>query len=160
MLSPILAFTTDEAWELIPGKVGSVHETAWQPMGLIRPSEEATFWGEMFALRDILLLKLEEKRKGKVIGKSLEAKIHWFPERAKKLSDLVSDGKILEEFRELVNVSQFEITNDPKAELVVHADGKKCERCWHWETDVGSHKEHPTICGRCIAAVKEFQAGR
>ena len=26
----------------------------------------------------------------------------------------------------------------------------KCERCWHYEPDVGQHAEHPTLCGRCI----------
>jgi isoleucyl-tRNA synthetase len=41
---------------------------------------------------------------------------------------------------------------------VSKADGQKCERCWHWETDVGSNPAHPTICGRCVKAVLEFQA--
>ena len=38
---------------------------------------------------------------------------------------------------------------------VTHADGQKCERCWHWETDVGKNAEHPTICGRCVEVVKQ-----
>jgi isoleucyl-tRNA synthetase len=38
---------------------------------------------------------------------------------------------------------------------VEKADGQKCERCWHWETDVGSDPDHPTICARCVKAVKE-----
>jgi isoleucyl-tRNA synthetase len=37
----------------------------------------------------------------------------------------------------------------------VNADGQKYERCWHWETDVGSNAEHPTICARCVEAVKQ-----
>ncbi len=41
---------------------------------------------------------------------------------------------------------------------VLHADGQKCERCWHWETDIGQSAEHPTICGRCIEAVKQYKA--
>jgi len=40
---------------------------------------------------------------------------------------------------------------------VEKALGQKCERCWHWETDVGQNPEHPTICGRCIEAVKQFK---
>ena len=36
---------------------------------------------------------------------------------------------------------------------VSKAAGQKCERCWHWETDVGSHPAHPTICARCVQAV-------
>jgi isoleucyl-tRNA synthetase len=35
------------------------------------------------------------------------------------------------------------------------ADGQKCERCWHWETDVGAIPEHPTLCGRCVEAVRD-----
>jgi isoleucyl-tRNA synthetase len=30
----------------------------------------------------------------------------------------------------------------------------KCDRCWHWENDVGQNAEHPTLCGRCVVAVK------
>ncbi|MEK7190790.1 MAG: zinc finger domain-containing protein, partial [Pseudomonadota bacterium] len=26
----------------------------------------------------------------------------------------------------------------------------KCARCWHQRPDVGSHPEHPLICGRCV----------
>ena len=26
----------------------------------------------------------------------------------------------------------------------------KCERCWHYRDDVGSHADHPGICGRCV----------
>ena len=65
--------------------------------------------------------------------------------------------------RELLNVS--DLTNRKLAEIRFHilvskADGQKCERCWHWETDVGSNPEHPTICGRCVEAVKQFQGMR
>ena len=37
------------------------------------------------------------------------------------------------------------------------ADGEKCERCWHWEADVGSNAEHPTLCGCCVEAVNQFK---
>jgi isoleucyl-tRNA synthetase len=34
----------------------------------------------------------------------------------------------------------------------VSASGNsKCERCWHYVDDVGSHAAHPTVCARCIA---------
>lgn len=26
----------------------------------------------------------------------------------------------------------------------------KCERCWHHVASVGTHAQHPTLCGRCI----------
>jgi isoleucyl-tRNA synthetase len=33
----------------------------------------------------------------------------------------------------------------------------KCERCWHYRPDVGSDREHPDICGRCVSNL--FGAG-
>ena len=66
-----------------------------------------------------------------------------------------------EALRELLNVSRLEILAQPQAgaatwtAVVRKADGEKCERCWHWETDVGPNTEHPTLCGRCVTAVKE-----
>jgi isoleucyl-tRNA synthetase len=69
----------------------------------------------------------------------------------------------------LVNVSRLKIETlkgEPSEKdetgrvnvIVAHADGQKCERCWHWEMDIGPefHPEHPTICGRCVEAVKQF----
>jgi len=47
---------------------------------------------------------------------------------------------------------------EPVSFKVTKADGQKCERCWHWETDVGSQAEHPTLCGRCVEAVKQVKA--
>ncbi len=157
MLSPILAFTADEAWEFVPGKtVNSIHQREIKPTNFSISESQQVAWKNMLELREQLLPKLELKRQEKTIGKSLEAKIRWYP-HGNKLSDLVSSGKVLEEFRELVNISQFEITDDPKAELVVHADGQKCARCWHWKTDVGRNPEHPTICESCVEAVKQIK---
>jgi isoleucyl-tRNA synthetase len=36
---------------------------------------------------------------------------------------------------------------------VARAEGTKCERCWHHETDVGQHAAHPTLCGRCVTVL-------
>jgi isoleucyl-tRNA synthetase len=30
----------------------------------------------------------------------------------------------------------------------------KCVRCWHRRDDVGSHAEHPELCGRCVGNVE------
>ena len=62
--------------------------------------------------------------------------------------------------RELLNVSQLTleavISVDPATPLKINstkAVGHKCERCWHWETEVGASVQHPTLCGRCVTAV-------
>jgi isoleucyl-tRNA synthetase len=37
---------------------------------------------------------------------------------------------------------------------IARAEGSKCERCWHHETDIGRHPSHPTLCGRCVAVLE------
>jgi isoleucyl-tRNA synthetase len=179
LLAPILSFTADEAWEFLPmGRSESVHETKWQSHGFKLSDEEQATWQALFAIREIFLGSLEGMRQSKIIGKSLEAKVTV----EGNASDLVTLAKHREEFRELLNVSQLAILasaspNEPKVakadvfdggkKALVHldpttlsfsgskADGQKCERCWHWETDVGANAEHPTLCGRCVKAVTE-----
>jgi isoleucyl-tRNA synthetase len=154
MLAPILSFTADEAWEFVPGKnLQSVHETTWQPAPFERPDEERALWARLFELRELALPELEKARQAKHIGKALEAKVTFLG--GPRIGELASHQEAL---RELLNVSQLEIqpTSDASTAVSVSkADGQKCERCWHWETDVGTNPEHPTICARCVKAVEE-----
>ncbi len=38
--------------------------------------------------------------------------------------------------------------------VVSVAESPKCIRCWHHREDVGSHPDHPEICGRCVSNVE------
>jgi isoleucyl-tRNA synthetase len=155
VLAPILSFTADEAWEFVPGKtVDSAHQLTWQPIGFSRPEPERDVWKNLFELRASALPALEHARQAKEIGKALEAKL-TFSGAAATLEQSKAHAEAL---RELLNISQLEIRPEGDAPVTVSvskAAGQKCERCWHWETDVGSDPEHPTICGRCVKAVKQ-----
>jgi isoleucyl-tRNA synthetase len=157
MLAPVLAYTADEAWEFVPGKpAGSVHEAVWRPQIFTRPETEISEWQNLFLLRELALPELEKARQAKLIGKSLEAKLI-----VNGNGQVLADAKLhLDSLWELLNVSQVSLA-DTGAETVFatvsKADGQKCERCWHWEMDLGRNVEHPTICGRCVEAVKQFQ---
>ena len=39
---------------------------------------------------------------------------------------------------------------------VAKAVGEKCERCWIYSDELGSDPEHPTLCPRCAAVMKEL----
>ncbi len=160
MLAPILAFTADEAWEFVPAKPGdSVHLADWPTSSFTLSEAEQSAWKNLFELRELALPELEKARQAKTIGKSLDAKLVLSGSHPA----LAAGKSNLESLRELLNVSQLEIKSDagPAVSVsVAKADGQKCERCWHWETDVGSNPEHPTICARCVAAVKENLAAR
>ncbi len=158
MLSPMLVFTADEAWEFVPGKAAeSVHGAVWKPVGFTGKDYDQESWKSLFLLRALALPELEKARQAKQIGKSLEAKL-----TLNGTGPLLLDAKVnLDSLRELLNVSQVQLSEEGGATVfatVSKADGQKCERCWHWETDVGLRAEHPTLCARCTRAVLEFQA--
>src|SRR5713101_2402583 len=171
LLAPILSFTADEAWEFIPGAAGSVHEAVWEAVGLKLGEAEMADWQEWIALRVILLPQLEIARRAGIIGKALEAKLTIAGKATKAERWKPAEALLCE----LLNISQLKLEVEPLRVAdpfharpgfmgllvaVAKADGQKCERCWHWETDVGSSPEHPTICGRCVAAVKANLASR
>ena len=35
--------------------------------------------------------------------------------------------------------------------VVTPSSATKCERCWHWRSDVGLDAAHLAICGRCTS---------
>jgi isoleucyl-tRNA synthetase len=154
MLAPILAFTADEAWEFVPGKpTGSVHESEFKQCTVTLDPDEIGTWNWLKLWRETLLPELEKARQAKTIGKALEARIEIV---IPQVQNQVSDPDLL---RELLNVSELKMkVGEPISHSVSKADGQKCERCWHWETDVGQNPEHPTICGRCTEAVSQFKA--
>jgi len=152
MLAPILAFTADEAWEFVPGKnVNSVHESEFRQSNFSISESEIALWKKLFELRVQALSTLEDARRNKTLGKALEAKLKFIGPR----SDMEFAADQKEDLRELLNVSglDIEFSDGTKTLISMKADGQKCERCWHWETDIGQNAEHPTICGRCVAAV-------
>ncbi|MHC1767616.1 MAG: isoleucine--tRNA ligase [Verrucomicrobiia bacterium] len=158
MLSPILAFTADEAWEQLASSAeDSVHLARWEPTPVALSQEERLAWKELFEIRTVALAELEKARQAKLIGKALDAQVEiQVPQNVRAALERQTAP-----LRELLNVSQLRIVDQPGASedaaaikvLVLKADGTKCGRCWHWETDVGTNPEHPSICGRCAEAV-------
>ena len=164
MLAPMIAFTADEAWEFIPGasKEGSVHESEWRPAEFNVSAQEKKVWADLFKLREQILPALEKARQSKLIGKALEAQVKivlndgvttWVVDHLLPLQELLNVSQIKTEHHGAMPASEKEITGYPSVE-VTRAGGQKCERCWHYEMDVGSDKDHPTICARCATAVK------
>jgi isoleucyl-tRNA synthetase len=162
VLSPILAFTADEAWEFIPAREqATVHESIWNPTPFAFGEAERALWQKLFSIRDLTMPVLEQARQAKTIGKALEARME-----ATVPSDWIEPlTPVISQLQELLNVSQLTMKPGPASRPdapagsevtahVVKADGAKCERCWHWETHVGQSAEHPTLCGRCVEAVK------
>ena len=178
MLSPILVFTAEEAWEFIPGRATeSVHLSVWAPAPFSLSDREVCSWNALFSIRETALQGLEQARRLKAVGKSLDAVLEIEIPSDQTAKDFISVGtpgdsqgkgirfprvvqiatELREELREICNVSDVAIMEGAKILVQVRPAAevgrRKCERCWHWETDLGTHPAHPTLCVRCTGAV-------
>jgi len=163
LLAPILTFTADEIWAAMPacpGKEESVH------MALF-PEVRADYlddalgerWKTMVAVRTEIAKAVENARKNKVIGHSLDAAVVVaLPEKYRAEFE-----SRLEDLRALLIVSQLRIADkqaisDPfeSKEIeglfvgVSKAKGEKCSRCWIYSEQLGTNPEHPALCERCV----------
>ena len=155
LLAPLLAFTSDEAWENLPGqKVASVHLAEFPKAEGQADSILLTRWERLFSIRDEVLKALEEARIAKQIGSSLEAKVVLTAdaETTRFLLDYFTD------LRYIFIVSQVEVREDNALKVEIQrADGQKCERCWNYSARVGEFANYPTVCERCIEALGEIE---
>lgn len=158
LMAPLLAFTSDEAWENLPGdREASVHMAEFPAATRLDETAEAELlsrWERIFTIRDEVLKALETARGEKVIGSSLEAKVIL-------TTDKPTTMFLLDHFTELryiFIVSQVEVhEGEPFAVKIEKADGEKCERCWNYSTRVGEFENYPTVCERCSEALKEIE---
>jgi isoleucyl-tRNA synthetase len=160
MLAPVLVFTADEIWENLPNREEpSIHLALFPKADTQSHDALLAEWEGLFAIRDDVLRALEEARVAKQIGSSLQAKV-----------TLQASGSALEllqkhqnDLRYLFIVSQVELGNSTGGEgisiTISNAEGEKCERCWNYSTRVGESERYPTVCERCIAALKEIDEG-
>jgi isoleucyl-tRNA synthetase len=155
-MAPILAFTSDEMWDVMPHRTTDdtraavlnempTYQSAWEDKEL-----EARY-NRLFDLRDNVMKALEEARTSGMIGKSLEAQV---------ILD-VSDDEIYnlfasfgQELKDLFIVSALQMNKaadakeDGFAVTVEKAQGDKCDRCWMYTTDAYKTEEG-CLCARC-----------
>ncbi len=164
VMAPILSFTAEEVWLMLPEsartnpELPSVHLTSFpEPDPTWADSELAERWDQLLEVRSEVLARLEQQRREKIIGSSLEAKvlIHANTDRYEFLNHYEQD------LPSLFIVSQVELKlvhhlpHKPDFVVeVVKAGGGKCERCWNYRPAVGSFPEHPTLCDRCVEAIR------
>jgi isoleucyl-tRNA synthetase len=173
LLAPIMSFTSEEVWDYLPKATGrgeSVHLALFPGAAEILGDAKSTAescdqktgedWTTLRSVRDEVLKALEEARNNKLIGTGLEAQVALSaPEPV--YSALARHG---DQLRYLFIVSAVKLTQAAgNGTGAVHvevkkADGAKCERCWNYSTRVGEDKEHPTVCERCSAVLKELGA--
>ena len=168
LMAPVLSFTAEEIWRMLPesvrtdSKADSVH-LAMFPEVDPRWSDPALVgrWERLLAYRERIQLFLEKLRRDKSIGASLEAEVtvNAAPEAYEFLKTY--EGLL----PSLVIVSHVELEQHRPAQAgeawpndidvtVTPSKHPKCERCWNYRAAVGSFPDHPTLCDRCVEAVR------
>lgn len=156
LLAPILPYTSEEVYKLLPGeKFESVHlERNPEVIEYKNSKEILAYWDKFFKIKDDVYKALEEARNEKLIGKGLEARvyIHADGEYLDIIEELDKDLKQLLIVSEVV-LTEETLTKYGVIEVKVEAfDGHKCERCWNYFNEEDMHGD---ICHRCYEVISE-----
>jgi isoleucyl-tRNA synthetase len=104
-------------------------------------------------VRDAALVKLEEERKEKRIGKGLEAEL----EIAASGAQLALLQRHAAGLKEIVNVSLVTVVEGPELSVkALPASGTKCARCWNFMPEVSNYGIWQNVCTRCQEALTEM----
>lgn len=166
-MTPIISFTADEIWGFIPGRRAQYVFTEEWYDGLFGLDAALTlddaYWQTLLQVRNETNKVIEQARADKRIGGSLEARMTLYAEpvlaaQLRKLGDelcfaLLTSSAVVADYSDSDDDAvQCEGLKGLKISLVKAAE-EKCLRCWHYETDIGKHADHPEICGRCVTNV-------
>jgi isoleucyl-tRNA synthetase len=168
-MAPIMSFTADEIWRELPGEHGEsvLLETWYNELFSLDAGDDMSmeFWWRILETRSAVSKQLEVLRADSKIGSSLDAEVTLYCN-----GSLQADLKRLDNELRFVLITSDASTQPPDgahdgAVNVTLESGEhigifarasahsKCVRCWHHRSDVGSHTEHPELCGRCVINV-------
>ncbi|GAB4358743.1 MAG: isoleucine--tRNA ligase [Immundisolibacter sp.] len=170
-LAPILSFTAEEIWSHMPPPSGSAPRedsvllAVWYSVPFARTEgtdtpEHDLDWDRVRAIRDAVNRQLERLRVAGVIGSALDAEVDLYVDG----TDAELLGTLGHELRFVLICSYARVhPAHERPDTAVQDDGvwiiarasthPKCVRCWHHRDDVGTHAEHPQLCGRCVENV-------
>ena len=145
-MAPFLSFTAEEAWTTF----GASESIFLETYASFQPPDGALLakWQRIREIRDAVNKDIEALRTDGKVGASLQANVtlEVGPEDLALLTTLGDDLKFvfITSAIELVAGEAINIRTSASSDT-------KCERCWHYRSDVGIDPAHPTICSRCTS---------
>src|SRR5262245_49774324 len=158
LLAPVLPFTSDEVWPLVPGVAETSVHLAVFPVRESPDDSVLARWETLLDVRGAVTKALEEARNAKVCASSLEARV-----KVKAPDAILAALRRHEEagrvfpgnLANLFIVSKVELEEGPSVSVeVARAAGGKCERCWTFSEKVGQLPVHPAVCERCASVLE------
>ena len=148
-LTPILSFTAAEVWQHLHPE-NNDHPLLHTWYDVPQPTDAtdlAACWLSIRQLRNGLHAQLEALRERKQLGSSLQAEVNLYADS----QQWQYVEALANELKFALIVSKVNLIRAEKTQIQVRlSSAHKCQRCWHHCDDVGSHLQHPTLCGRCI----------
>ncbi|MBQ5728182.1 MAG: isoleucine--tRNA ligase, partial [Mailhella sp.] len=179
-MAPIMSFTAEEVFRYLPDALkpvdaeGKAVETVFalpavDTAAFHLSDDERGAWEMVMDIRAGVTRAIEPLRKEGVVGHALDTHITLYVNE--KLRAAIEDSGA--DMRSICIVSQLELADfkdAPEAALataqldecpglavgVRKAGGDKCERCWMYSEELGTDSDHPTLCPRCAAVMKEL----
>ncbi len=167
LIAPVLAFTANEIWQVMPHAAGDDPEHVmlndiYPVQGWKLSEAEEARWEKLLRLRDDVNKALELARADKRIGKPLDAEVTLFvePEAQAEFAEVAG-----EDLKTLFIVSDVKVVSgsgdgydgEEFAGITVAVEpstAPKCVRCWQHDVRVGEDPEHPELCPRCLRAIR------
>ena len=171
LIAPVLCHMAEDIWQNLPYSVAetSVFERGWPSAPeQWRQSALEQPMNQILELRALVNRQLESCRSAAQLGASLEAQVQlslgedseatqaalsWLENSAHPKVDNLADWLLvsaLEIGGSSAEAMLAEASENGISVQIRKAAGQKCERCWHYESDIGEHAAHPTLCGRCV----------
>jgi len=163
-IAPVLSFTAEEIHQHVPGERSSsiFFETWYEGLfPLDYPDTGRQRWQQIISVRDAVSKSIEIVRRDGRAGSSLAVEVDlWLDGDIRDAIDWLGD-----ELRFVLLTSEassgdfaaapadaeiVQLESGRLALVVTPSEHEKCVRCWHYRADVGSHLDHPELCGRCV----------
>ena len=151
LIAPILSYTSEEIWQ-ISNRLNGQEESVFLSNFDISDTDfksniNQSEWKRVFEIKDAVNQSIEEMRNENKIKGSLDSVVDIQADS----SDINILKKFGKELHFLFISSEANISEGKSFKIKVSpSKNTKCVRCWHRCSSVGSSKEHPELCNRCI----------
>jgi isoleucyl-tRNA synthetase len=178
LMAPVMSFTAEEIWSTLnPGKScveASVFFETWKQT-LPEPANEIELvkrWSRLREIRGYVNGKIETLRAASEVGSSLQAEVTIeapmvvqgaggeVVAQLRAQGDVAWDGIDFDLLSSLGDDLKFVFitssvvikkASDSTGRISVRPSSQqKCDRCWHYRSDVGQDAKHAGFCARCI----------
>ena len=170
LMAPILSFTAEEVWEVLQADSTiepvdaqsqvTIFAQCFQVLPFVEQHEALNSkWSRIRDIKSLVSRVLEVLRTDGKIGASLQAEVRIECAQAdydllQSLGDQLKFILIVSATELVLGTQESTSIDSMKVSARASTHGK-CARCWHYVEDVGTHPDHPDICGRCIQNLAE-----